>query len=616
MPNIIYGWDRRKFLHAGMGGFTYLTLGGIPMSALAETPSNQLAGKVLNLVFRYRTDPERIARALPPALEVDEVADVMLDWWVRYPTPGSENLYYPAVYSECGIHVTAKYQGQRGMFQVGMPLDQEWGRTMGRENVGLVKKDGTLNLQRAGNVVTADLRRRGKLLYRIKTRITDQPAHPLYWHRETGFGAFLYRYRLNPNWRQGPLSADPVELWLRVLGGKRGYYPDAMTVGGPRACDFAQTQFEFMEPSVLDPFCEFPFREIVGISYSETGYVPRDEAAYRPQMPKTPTRIERLQMIDSKAFEPWALMNYDRPITRGKAWAPANWPDQATALKLNSRELQQYRERPAYEFEIVAMTDLQLQIDPAIHARTLPSTLQAGAQPVVRILAFKIGGNDFSTESYNELWLLSRCEQNGKEAWYALSHIVGTGGDVCYGRETFGYPSKTGTVGWQDNTMRSALSGERMGRQFVQLKWQAAKYSAGVTGATITVIGLRLHPAYRLMTLTGFTEPGAQAELIAQPWAVELTGAATLNHDRVAIDFPVKPGAGKIGTPDPWFEFKNGKLISARVGKGMLRRLPAENLGVLPNYKPYYLERIESADTTESALSGNVKHTFLIADST
>ena len=69
-------WSRRDFLGAGAAGAAYLTLGGFPAGAADD----ELAGKTLNLVLRYRTDPDRIARALPPGLEPDDVAEVTVDW--------------------------------------------------------------------------------------------------------------------------------------------------------------------------------------------------------------------------------------------------------------------------------------------------------------------------------------------------------------------------------------------------------------------------------------------------------------------------------------------------------------------------------------------------------
>lgn len=606
-------WNRRRLLATGLGGAGFATLGGLPISAWAQSVDPRLAGKILNLVIRYRTDADRIARVLPPGIEPDEVADVMLDWWVRYPTPGSENIYYPGVYSECGVHVTAKYQGRRGMFQVGMPLDQEWGRSAGRETVGLVKKDGVVAIARDGDEITADLHRRGKLIYRIKTKVLARPAHPLYWHRETGFGAFLYRYRLNPNWEQGPLSADPVELWLRVLAGKRGAYPEAMTPGGPRECDFAATEFEFVDPSVLDPFCEFPMRRIVGMSYSETGFPPTEGMGGQPAAapPRTPTRVERLQFVDSKAFEPWALMNYDRPITAGQAWTPTGWPARATALKLTPPELQRYRERVTLNLDLQEALDFQLEVHPAVHARTLPPPLQAGARPLIRVLALKTGKSDISTEPFTELWLFSRCEHEGAEAWYALGHTVGPGGDVVYGRETFGYPSKTGTIAWSADGALRTLSAQRMTRTFARIACPATPPTGGANTAQIRVVALRTNPPYRAMTLTGFTEPGPQADLVSQPWALELTAASALDPALCRLEFPAAAGPGRIGANDPWFELAGGRVVEARVGRGVLRRSPGRRIAVMEDYQAYYLERMDGTTDSNEAVAGGPKPSFL-----
>jgi hypothetical protein len=377
-------WSRRHVLHAGLAGAGWFTLGSVPVSARFDDDAEvaaDLAGKTLNLVLRYRTDPDRIARVLPPALEPDEAAEVAIDWWLHYPDRGGENLFYPGPYTESGIHVTARWQGQRGMFQIGMPLDQDWGRVAGRENVGLVKKDGTPRLSRQGRRVRADLTRRGKLLYRVETEVLDAPAHPMLWHRETGFGAFLYRYRLDPDWRRGPLGPDPVELWLRVLGGKRGVYPQEMVEGAPRECDLDRTRFAMVEPSPLDPFAEFPLLALLGVSYRETALYPQADRAHREA--KTPTRIERLQYIDPKRFEPWAFYLYDRPITASRAWVPVAWPKERTAFKLEPDEIARYRSRDALELHVRDVIQVNLEIAPELHAQLLPPGLEPGGQPRV-----------------------------------------------------------------------------------------------------------------------------------------------------------------------------------------------------------------------------------------
>ena len=44
---------------------------------------------------------------------------------------------------------------------------------------------------------------------------------------------------------------------------------------------------------------------------------------------------------------------------------------------------------------------------------------------------------------------MSRCLRQGREAWYALAHLVGPEGDVVFGRETFGYPSRSAAIDWR-----------------------------------------------------------------------------------------------------------------------------------------------------------------------
>jgi hypothetical protein len=80
---------------------------------------------------------------------------------------------------------------------------------------------------------------------------------------------------------------------------------------------------------------------------------------------------------------------------------------------------------------------------------------------------------------------------------------------------------------------------------------------------------------------------------------------------KARVEFPAQPAVGRIGATDPWFEFAQGKLISAHVGVGLLRRQPARRLGMVPNYQPYYAERYDGAFNSEESLSGKVSHTFL-----
>jgi acetoacetate decarboxylase len=550
---------------------------------------------------------------LPPALEPDEVAEVTIDWWLHYPDRGGENLFYPAPYTESGIHVTARWQGQRCMFQIGMPLDQDWGRVAGRENVGLVKKDGVPRLSRQGRRVRADLTRRGKVLYRIETEVLDSPAHPMHWHRETGFGAFLYRYRLDPDWRRGPLGPDPVELWLRVLGGKRGVYPQEMVEGAPRECDLDRTIFAMVEPSPLDPFAEFPLRALVGVSYRETALYPQADRVHREA--KTGTRIERLQFIDPKAFEPWAFYMYDRPITEGRVWVPVGWPKERTAFKVEPDELERYRSRDALELQLRDVIRVDLRIDRELHARMLPPGLEAGPEPGLTILALDVSTSDVSTKPFHELWLFALCHREGRFAWYALSHLVGPDGDVVFGRETFGYPSRMATIDWSREGVSFALAASRLGRRVAKLT-VASTDPEGPHDVTsmveMEVIGLRLHPPYRVMTEHGFVEPGPRADLVVHPWTLRLTNGPPIDQNRFDLELPSEAGPGRIGKPDPWYELAAAAFVSGGSARGTLRRGFGTTLGQLEGYEPYYIERFDGTLDAGKAISGDLTHTFLV----
>ena len=69
--------SRREALSGGLAGAGWLTLGGLPASALGddEVDVGDLAGKTLNLVLRYRTDPERIARMLHRVAHIGAATD-------------------------------------------------------------------------------------------------------------------------------------------------------------------------------------------------------------------------------------------------------------------------------------------------------------------------------------------------------------------------------------------------------------------------------------------------------------------------------------------------------------------------------------------------------------
>jgi hypothetical protein len=204
---------------------------------------------------------------------------------------------------------------------------------------------------------------------------------------------------------------------------------------------------------------------------------------------------------------------------------------------------------------------------------------------------------------FSELWLLVSCQATGQTAWYALSHVVGEGGDVLYGRETFGYPSKTGDVTLEKSPTQFSVTGSRLDRKFFRFEAQAGKTNHAAVTEQWPVIGLRTPPL----------KPGMKAaDVVEQLWSVSLTEWEKLNAAEIKLILPDDKGPGLVGWPEPWFELSSGRTVSARLGKGLIRRAPGKIIGVLPGFFPYVLSRFDGLRSGNAARTGDNRATFLV----
>ena len=550
--------------------------------ALCAAPAFAARGsRVAWLALRYRTDPKRIARLLPPPLEPDDVAEVLVDYLSLTQPDGERTIVRPGGLSCFGVHVTAKYKGQRGMLQAGIAINQDWHRIISRELAGVNAKDGVIKLERERNRVKASFGRRGLLVHRVETVVTDRLAHPLYSWRETGYGAFVFRYRLNPAWRKGMLDEGPVELW-RVEGSDAGYPVEQANVAGrPVECDISQTEFEWVEPSALDPYTEFPVREFLGTSFHETSG--RDLLDLRRRVEGT--RSVFLQHVRKRSFEPWALLNYDRPAQKRKIWTPNGWPDSRTAFKLTTAEIKQYKSRKETALGPMAMVDIWLAIDPATHAEVLPPPCRTAPRSLLRILGMRVEASDVSPEPFQEVWLLASCRVGSQLLWYTLSHVVTPSGDVLDGRETFGYPSVKGEVNVVVTPEHFSLRGRRLGREFVYAEGRLRGSAAGISLGQVATVGLRA-PPFGL----GRNPP---AQLVSQPWYFQ-GRYLRIDPSSFVLELPSETVPGWLGSPTPWFEFRPFQNASAVAVEDVgMQRGPVQIVGAVHDFEPYYAERCD-----------------------
>jgi hypothetical protein len=299
-----------------------------------------------------------------------------------------------------------------------------------------------------------------------------------------------------------------------------------------------------------------------------------------------------LETFTPEEFAPWSLQYgaYDRPISSGKVWVPDGWPEKATAMKLSPAELERYTAREAFTLDPIEYVDIQLEVDRELHAKSVPPVCEPGDDSMIRILALDVERSDFSTDGFVELWLLTRCTASGDPAWFAHAHIMGWGGDIAFGRETFGYPTKLGHPEMARDEIQVNIRGRRLYRDFFHGVVPLSYEDPVVHEDSFEVLGMQvIGPA-----------GSARADLVGQRFTVHLDEARHADPRFVKVSFPKESGPGRIGLSDPWFEFASGRVVLAIAGRGAMRRLPGRIHGDWPDYVDYFVQRLDGGSSTTS----------------
>lgn len=570
--------SRREMLWRSAWG---LGLALLPASSRADAPRT-----VTRAFLRYRTDPKRIARVLPPPLQPGETAEV----WIEYALatladPAQETLVSAVSCGWSGIFVTARHGETAGLFPVGFWTSDEWSRINARELLGLNAKHGEVSLALEGKTIRASVRRDDNVLHRLESVIQDDAAQESPQAAPENRDVFAYLYRLRPDWTSGPLAAEPVRF-ARIVGGQSrqannassesstestnvtGQAPSAM-----RACALDQTVFQWDHASPRDPAIEFPIEEILAAGFEKSAgsllVDPRAQAVPREQA-----------RIAAKDFEPWALLNYDRPVTNAAAWRPKGWRESATAYRLAEQELEAYRQRSELRLGSVNLVDIQLVTEREAFVEALPPHFQPGLR--LRLLALRVGDNDLTPAPFNEIWLFAYGVLDNRPLWFALSHVVGPGGELTFGRETFGYPSKRGEVDIVTTPIDFSAFGRRKGRDFFYSEGTFQGFSTGTSLSQMDIACLRAGP---------FQNDDPRGEFVVQQWYFQ-GQRSFVDHNSLVIEFPDKETP--LGRPDPWFEFNPFRVVSVTVmQQGGMQRMPAEILAEAGGMGPYYRERCD-----------------------
>ena len=571
--------NRRAFLQAGLAGLVSVA---IPR-AFGEGPI-----RLQRLRARFETDPDRIAHILPVPLSSVGGPDVWLEY-VRA-VPEERSLIEPGPFAGAALRVEVEHDGERGWFEPLHWSRHEWGRLLAREYLGLAVKEADVLLETGRSQVRASVRRHGMLLHQLEASRTDEAADLA--GVPADLPTFVYDYRLDADWRRGLLGSSEVGL-LRIPADKQGAPPQqAKQESASHQCDATSAVFKFPTASAADPVIELPVKRVVSIQFEESPVAP----VGGPQRPVA------VATVPAKDFAPSSFARYDRPVSNRQTWKPTGWHETATAWKLSRNETSAYAARKELRLGPLDMVDIRLASRTGRRPNILPPPCVGAMQQVLRILALRVEASDLSPVPFSEAWLLAYCVVGRARGWYALSHIVGEGGDLTFGREVFGYPSKRGRVDVITTLQDFVVEGRRLGRQCCLGQGAVRGMATGVSLSRLDVIGLRPRS---LLSNAG------PADLISQRWHYQ---GRFYHVDRpsLTVTLPEQPANGLPFASDPWHELGPFETSSASViVDATMQRGPGQVLAQAPDFLPFYAERCDGVIPGTEASPSTSRPTFI-----
>jgi hypothetical protein len=240
--------------------------------------------------------------------------------------------------------------------------------------------------------------------------------------------------------------------------------------------------------------------------------------------------------------------------------------------------LEQRREILLDSLEVV---EIDAMISTEAHEALVPPICRTAGRPMIKLLGLRVGASALSPVPFSELWLFAFTITANRMAWYAVSHIVGEGGDLTFGRDVFGYPSKSGESDILVTPVNFSLAARRMGREIVFADGSFHGFSTGTSLAQLPMVSLRAEPG------------GAGAELVYQMWTFQ-GRRNRVDPGGFQMGFPDGPAPGIELKPDPWYEL--GAVQPAGVSvmeNAVMQRAPAEVVAELPGFEEFYRERCD-----------------------
>lgn len=531
--------QRREFLLAG--------------AAVAATELCGQSVAASGLVVRFRTDGERLARMLPPGFEASDDA------------LGQVEIAADASWAR--VVVSARYLDRDGWFPVALWTTTDRLRLAVREGLGVGANHAEIVMSDGEARVSVG----GEAILRVAVGAGDGDAmasddRPL----------FVVRFSAHEDWTQSVASGAGEVLAIN--------WP----FGEDVARDPAAAVVQWLRVTASEPATELPITEVVAAWRSDAS----DSITANISEP------ESLGTITNSELNPWSPLRYPRPSVDRVIRRPEGWPERATGARWTDAETQRWQSRDELRFNPVEIIEINGVISPEIHAKLLPAPCVAGTRPLIKVMGLR-----FQNEGElptNELWLMAYCGIGRVGAWYTVAHVVGPGGDLVYGREAFGYPTKAGDPSVVVSPVDCIMTGSRQGREFFYADGAFGGFSTGTTLGRLPTVHLRVRPGQR----TG--------ELVLQPWTYQ-------GRRR-----QVTPITAAVGTPgdgtttdeillDPWYGLGPIQMASmAAYETGLMQRAPGAVVATVADPAPHYRERCDGVLPWESDPADTLQPSFAV----
>jgi acetoacetate decarboxylase len=117
----------------------------------------------------WETTPEAVKGLLPPPLEPYK-RPLVLAFIADFPKTS-----FGVVYKMAALMIACEYDGELGMYCVGMPENEDLPVFTGREILGFPKKMATLSFKREGDTIDAWVERKGIRLFELHATMNRKP---------------------------------------------------------------------------------------------------------------------------------------------------------------------------------------------------------------------------------------------------------------------------------------------------------------------------------------------------------------------------------------------------------------------------------------------------------